>query len=268
MSVTVVVDGGVSLPEGGLARHCTIVPMQLGDVPADDGSGRSEARTAAASPGAFLEAIEAADEGDGVVVVTVAAGLSASYASARAACGLAGREVALVDSGSATTGEGLVALAAAEAAAAGGSVAQVAAAARRAAGEVRLAAQIERLDELARGGRLPKGVAVATRRVGVRVLFEVRDGRIRPLRPAIGLPGAEARLVELVARTLRPGSRLHLGALHAGAADSARRIVRAVSARGTPSSCFVAELSPLMRVHTGSGVSGLAWRVENGGTGT
>lgn len=268
MSVAVVVDGGVSLPEGGLARRCTVVPMQLDSAPANGDASRPGARTAAASPGAFLEAIEAADDGDGVVVVTVAAGLSASHESARAACGLARRDVALVDSRSATTGEGLVALAAAEAAAAGKPVSQVAAAARRAAGEVRLAAQIERLDELARGGRLPKGVAVATRRAGVRVLFEVRDGKIRPLRPAIGLSGAEARLVELVARSVRPGTRLHLGALHAGAADSARRLVDVISARAEPSSCFVAELSPLMRVHTGSGVSGLAWRVEDVGRGS
>lgn len=260
MTVAVVVDGGASLPHGGaLAARCTVVPMRL-DAPVGPGG-----RTAAASPGDFLEAIERADEGEGVVVVTVAAGLSASHQAARSAAGLAGsRSVLVVDSRSATAGQGLVALEAARAAVAGAPLAAAAAAAERAAGEVRLAAQIERLDDLARGGRLPRGVAAATRRAGVRVLFELREGRLRPLRPAFGLAAAEARLVASFRRSLGPGAPVHVAALHAGAAGSATRLLEAAAAAASPVEQFVAELSPLMLAHTGEGVSGLAWRLATG----
>jgi DegV family protein with EDD domain len=240
-----------------------VVPMLLEVVEewTNDASSLARSKTAAPSPGAFLDAIEAADEGDGVVVVTVAARLSASYGSALTACGLSKCMVRVVDSASATSGEGLVALAAIEAARKDEPINAVAQAAREAAREVRLVAQIEHLDELARGGRLPNGVAFASRRAGMRVLFELRQGKIRPLRPAFGLESAEQRLLRFVASTLRPGGELHLGGFHAGAGDSARRLVEAVSARQVPKSCFVAELSPMMRAHTGQGVSGLAWRV-------
>lgn len=271
MSVGIVVDGGASLPPGPLPAPWVVVPMRLDASKEEPASAARAARgsgpaTAAAAPGAFLEAIEAADTGDGVVVVTVAEGLSASFAAARAAAGLAGEghAVEVVDSRSATAGEGLVALAAADAAGHGSAVAAVAAAARQAALEVRLVAQIERLDELARGGRLPAGVARATRRAGVRVLFEVRDGRIRPLRPALGLVAAEARILAALRAGVGPGRALQVAALHAGNAASARRLLEGAAAAGRVAGCFVTELSPLMLAHTGTGASGLAWRAVAG----
>lgn len=277
MSVALVVDGGASVPSGALCVPAVVVPMRLemgGQGPSRRVSaGGSGARTAAAAPGAFLEAIEAADTGEGVVVVTVAKGLSASFSAARAAATLAGRgdAVEVVDSRSATAGQGLVVLAAAAAASQGLGVAAVAAAARQAADEVRLVAQIERLDELARGGRLPAGVARATRRAGVRVLFELRDGRIRPLRPALGLPAAEARILAALRGGGGATSPLQVAALHAAAPASAERLLEGAAATAQVVERFLTELSPLMLAHTGTGVSGLAWRPlagDEGGAGS
>lgn len=252
MTVALVVDGGASLPAAGLPAPCALVPMAL----EHGGNG-----TSAPSPGAFLEAIEAADQGEGVVVLTVAARLSASHDAAWAAARLAGERhrVEVLDSGTATTGEGLVALAAARAAASGAPLAAVVGSARRAASRIRLAAQISGLDHLARGGRLPPGVLGASRLTGMRPLFELRGGEVRPLRPAFSTAAADARLVALWRRSRPPAGRLHVAGLYASDPNAAERLLAAVSAEVSPETRFAAPLSPVMLAHTGPGVSGLSW---------
>ncbi len=262
MTVGLVVDGGASIPEECWPSPLAWVPMHL--EPGADG----EATTAAPSPGEFLQAITEADDGDGVVVVTVASRLSASFAAAAAAIQLVGQEheVALVDSESATAGQGLVALAAARAAAAGRPLKAVADAAQEAAARVRLVAQIERLDRLARGGRLPASLATATRLTGLRPIFSLAKGQIRPLRPAFSLAAAEYRILAAWRRSERRDAWLHVAAIHAGAQDSAERLLARLGAFCRPSTSFVTELSPVMLEHTGVGVSGLCWWWEEQAT--
>lgn len=252
MSVAIVVDGGVSLLGDGASAPVHLVAMQLGP----DGS----AATAAPSPGAFAEVITGADQGDGVLVVTVASGLSASYQAAHTACSLLDSDrCRLLDSQSATAGEGLVVAAAARAAASGADLEAVERCGRRAAKAVRLAAQIASLDRLARGGRLPPGAAGLARRTGLRPIFELRGGEIRPQVPAFSLAGAERRIVALFERTRPAAGRLHLAALHAGEPESAERLVAAVRALVEPATLARCELSAVMLAHTGPGVSGLSW---------
>lgn len=267
MTVGIVCDGGVSLPPD-LSGRLTVVPLQR------DGGGASVERparvgddagpgTAAPSPGAFLEAIEQADDGSGVLVLTVATAFSASFDAARLAATSAraeGHQVEVLDSRSATVGQGLVAQAAAWRAAAGDPLAAVATRASEVAGQVRLVGVIDQLDQLARSGRVP-GVVAATGRVGVRPLFEVHNGAVHRMRPAFGLAAAERRIARQVERELQGPSRrcLHLAALHGREHGSARRLLAMVGGHVEPATSFLAELSPPMMLHTGSGVSGLAW---------
>lgn len=261
MSVGLVVDGGASLPEG-LAAPVMVVDMEITASSAADGGLQT---TAAPSPGAFLAAIEEADLGAGVVVVTVARRLSASHAAARTAAELAGgpRRVRVVNSGTATTGEGLVALAAMDALGRGAELDAVAAAARRAAAAVRLVAAIPQLDRLARGGRLPPGVLGTARLTGMRPLFTLRGGRIWPLRPAFSAAAADARILAAWRRSRPNSGRLHVAGLYAGNAEAADRLVGAVSAEVEPATVYTAPLSAVMLAHTGPGVSGLSWWWES-----
>lgn len=252
MSVAIVVDGGVSLLRDRASAPVQLVEMQLGPAGC--------ATTAAPSPGAFAEAIAGADQGDGVLVITVASGLSASYQAARTACTLVdSHRCRLLDSQSATAGEGLVVEAAVRAALAGADLEAVERCGRRAAESVRLAAQIASLERLAASGRLPPGAASLARRTGLRPIFELRGGQIRPQLPAFSLPGAERRIVALLDRTRPPAARLHLAALHAAEPDSAERLLGAVRRLVEPATLARCELSALMLAHTGPGVSGLSW---------
>ncbi len=276
MTVGIVCDGGVSLPRE-LRDAVRVVPLQRedGSTPAASPAARGAAGhpgTAAPSPGAFLEAIEQADRGNGVLVLTVASAFSAAFGAARLAATSAragGHRVEVLDSRTATVGQGLVAQAAFRSATGGDPLAVVAARASEVSRQVRLVALIAQLDELARSGRVP-GVVAATGRVGVRPLFEVRDGAVRRMRPAFGLPAAERRVAREIVREahdLQPhGLRrhhLHLAALHGHERGSADRLLDIVRRHVVPATSFVAELSPPMMLHTGPGVSGLAWWWED-----
>lgn len=256
MTVGVVVDGGASLPEPppwplrGVAMH-TSAPDRSGEA------GHSVS-TAAPSPGEFLEAIEAADSGSGVVVVTVASRLSASYEAARLAASLTrtGR-VTLVDSGTATAGEGLVALAAARAAAQGGLLDEVAAAAQGAADRVQLVAHLGDVGAVARRGRLQLAADEAPG--SGRALVELVGGDVRLVGSASEFDRAQEQIVERVRTSMVPGARLHAGAFHGGRREAAEALLARSVGLAPTDLAFVAELSAVMLAHTGLDVCGLAW---------
>jgi len=254
--------------------------------------------TSAPSPGEYATVIAEARRRGPVLVLTVSARMSSSFDAAVLAAKLVAddgvdvggrttarppvraepprrggetaerlaldeeRGVTVLDSGTAAGAQALVVLAAATAAASGGDLPAVVAAAERVAARVRLAATVADLERLARSGRVPEAARWLGDRLGVRPLFEFRDGRARPLRPAFSAAVARERIV---ARCLAdaPGrdptaGRLHVIVLHAldpeAAADLAARVERL-----TPASSLVGPFSPVMVAHTGRGLAGLAW---------
>lgn len=274
LTVGIVTDSAASLPaEVAAASGVAVVPLwlTLGGTPSRDGDlsiGEVTSRlgegltTSGPAPGEFVAAIESADTGDGVVVLTLSARMSSTNDAARLAAQIAeddGRSVVVIDTGTAAGAEGLVVLAAAEAAAAGASLADVQTAAARAAAEVRLVATLPTLDHLARGGRVPGAAAWAGRWLGLSPLFEFRSGHVRPHRPARGPDAAAERIVSLWSHSIVPAARLHVAAMHASDPAAADRLLRSVRERVTPASEWIGSFSPVMVAHTGPGLVGLAW---------
>jgi len=150
-------------------------------------------------------------------------------------------------------------LAAAEAALAGADLAGVEARARTVIDRVRLVATIPSLDHLVRSGRVPGIAGWAGRRLNINPLFEFRGGKVRRLRPALSNAAALDRIVALVARSRIAGARLHVAALHALAVETAHVLLDRVQEELQPATSFVGEFGPVMVVHTGPGLAGLAW---------
>ena len=273
MTVAVVTDSAASLaPDTVITRPIEIVPMGLvvGGVVYPDGqlepaellerAAHETVSTSAPSPGDFAKGVTAAGGEEGAVVVTVSSGMSASFAAARLAAGLFDPgAVEVVDSGTAAGGQGLVALAAADAAAAGAGVAEVAAAARLAASRVRLLASLESLDYLARSGRVPSLVGRASGSLGLNMLFELSGGRVRPHAPAFGTEAALSRIERGMARADRPGRRLQVAVLDAEAPSQAEALSRLILDRHPGADLFRAPFSSVMVAHTGPGLVGAAW---------
>lgn len=285
LAVGIVADSACSLPAALVESHGVhIVPMWVnvggkayrdGDLPMSEvvarlGEGLS---TSGPAPGDFVAACQAADGGDGVVVLTVSRRMSSCYEAAQLAAKLSGedeeREVVVVDTGTAAGAEGLVVLAASRAAQAGCGLAGVAAAAGRAAGATRLVATLPSLEHLARGGRVPGAAAWGARWLGLNPVFEFKEARVRALRPARGAPLAYRRILEAFWRDLAGARRahgqvaVHAAALHAMDEAVAEGLLADVTARTQLATQFVGSFSPVMVAHTGPGLVGLAWWLED-----
>ncbi|HXW82346.1 MAG TPA: DegV family protein, partial [Acidimicrobiales bacterium] len=184
-------------------------------------------------------------------------------ANAGEAGGGAAEKVAVVDTRTAAGAEGLVVLAAATAARDNVPLTSVVAVAEDVRSRVRLVATLPSLEYLARGGRVPGAAAWGARWLGLNPIFEFKDGKVRPLRPARGRRLAFQRIVEIWSRDAsRPAQGeavLHVAALHALEPDVAQQLLDEVSRRVVPATAFVGSFSPVMVAHTGPGLVGLAW---------
>jgi DegV family protein with EDD domain len=270
MTVAVVTDSAAALPPELAARNdVAVVPMWLtvrGEAELEGTRGLEElvaeeqVTTSAPTPGEFEHAIKDGLSGnDGVVVLTIAGSMSATYQAAVVAGDSVGGPVRVVDTATAGGAEALVVLAAAQAAAQGASLDEVADAARHVIARVRLVATVPTLDHLVRSGRVPGLAGWAGNRLGINPLFEFRGGKVRRLRPALSREAALDRIVGLMHRSRVSGARLHLAALHALALDVAEDLLARVTTEEAPTTSFVGEFGPVMVVHTGPGLAGLAW---------
>ncbi len=208
MTVAIVTDSAASLPdEVAAAKGVSVVPLNLtlggepyhdGELPLDELLGRLDegVTTSGPTPGDFTKAIEAAlVDADDVLVLTISANMSSTFAAARLACRAVGEHAVALDTLTAAGAQGLVVLAAADRAAAGGTLAEVEATARGVAQKVRLIATVNRLDRLVASGRVPAIAGLAGRSLNVNPLFEFRQGKVRPLRPAFSRDAALTRIL-------------------------------------------------------------------------
>ena len=271
MTVTVVTDSAAALPPDLVARYdIRVVPLVLhvgadryrdGEISLDELIRRFDEpiSTAAPSPGEFATVIADALGTGPVVTLTLAAGMYTNHDTDKQADkhvtdndprapADGGPDVAVLDTGTAAGAQGLVVLAAASAAGEGADQHEVVATAEQVAGRVRLAASVADLERLARSGRVPDAARWIGDRLGVRPLFEFRDGRARPL----------DRIVQRCAAGGSSGARLHVTVLHALNPDAAAILAERVRAL-EPVSFLVGPFSPVMVAHTGRGLAGLAW---------
>ena len=271
MSVGVVTDSTAALPEAVRSQWgIGVVPLAI-TVDArtvDDGELdtaeilAARARSSASpSPGAFAQGIADHDHGDGVVVVTVASALSSTHQAAVVAAKGSSCPVEVVDSRTAAGGQALVAVAAARAARAGAGLDEVAARAEQVGRRVKLVGALGNLDQLIRSGRVPGLAGRAGNLIGLRPLFDIHDGAIRRLRPALSDEAARQRILGAWRRTREAadGGQLHLVSLHAEAPQHAAELLEAVRAEAQPADSFISGFGQAMMINSGTGVLGLAW---------
>ena len=270
MTVAIVTDSAAALPPDLVRRFgITVVPMWLsiggepvleGERPLQDLLAEEHVTTSAPTPGEWERAIkDGLERADGALVLTIASSMSATYQSALVAAEAVGGAVRVVDTATAAGAEALVVLAAAEAARDGATLDECEARARVVIDRVRLVATLPNLDHLVRGGRVPGIAGWAGRRLGINPLFEFRGGKVHRLRPALSADAASDRMLGLLRRSRVEGARLHVVALHALALETAERLLELAQEQFGAETAFVGEFGPVMVVHTGPGLTGLAW---------
>jgi fatty acid kinase fatty acid binding subunit len=221
------------------------------------------ATTAACSPGTFQVAYQKAfdDGADAIVSVHVADTLSGTLKAAQVARqSFAGRDIRIVDSMSASMGEGMLAELAVRMAATGASAGEIATTLERRRADLQVYLALETLEYLKRGGRISGAQAAIGTLLSVKPIIEIKDGRVETTERVRTRGKARERLIELFGG--RPIERLSI--LHTTDADVEQFADEIVRRLGIDRSKVTIDLvGPSVGPHLGPGcVGGVALYVE------
>ena len=157
-------------------------------------------KTSAPSPDDFLAHYdEAKKAGDEVIVITLAASLSASYQSAVIAKELAEySKIHVIDSKQASIGEMVLVRYAIRLRDEGKTAKEIVEILEKAKDKIILIAIVETLDYLQKGGRLSKTVALAGGLLNIKPIITVKDGAISLIAKPRGIKGAMKNLLSSI----------------------------------------------------------------------
>lgn len=216
--------------------------------------------TSQPSPGDFLAVYEPLlTDGLDVVSVHISSGLSGTSAAAAGAATLldgGADRVTVIDSNTAAGGLGLVVLAAARRAAAGADAAGVAGAAREARDVVEQWACLDTLEYLRRGGRIGAASAWVGSTFGIKPIVTVQ-GEITPVERVRSAPRAMDRMVAYARECHASGADGWM-VQHIQAPDQAAQLTERCREVFHTEPAYVSEVGPVLGVHTGPGLLGLA----------
>lgn len=273
----VMVDGTAALPPG-LARELDlrILPLHVNfgeetftadvDLSAAEFYERlakPDARPTTSQPslGECRDAFEAVQrEGlQEILVVTVATELSGTYSAVTTAAQQLPLRIEVIDSRATAGSIGLIGTACARARNDGRSFEETVALARRLAGNVKLYAIIDTLEQLKRSGRASNMQAMFGSLLSIKPIIKVENGKLEPLDKVRTRDKALARLKELVGKDVPAGTKLHVCTLHTNAPERAADLARWLSQTYDCAEHYTAEAGPVIAAHAGAGVVGVSW---------
>lgn len=225
-------------------------------------------KSSAASPEYCLQAFrDVSKRAKNILCVTVSARLSMMYEAAEKARELARSElpetaIEVMDSRTATTSEGLIALAAARAAAAGKGLAEVKAIAEKVKEKVKTVIYLDTLKHAYRSGRIPKIASRIGSVLHIKPILTISDGVVR----FAGMARNRKQGIERVIQMMRDRAGkhpVHAAVTHAYAQDEAEKLKERVAAEFNCVELWLSEFSPVMGYACGTGTVGLAFYPED-----
>lgn len=267
-------DSGCDLPQELIDKHeITVVPLTIrfGDEELVDrveldnkqfwskmSSSPELPSTAAPSPGAFEQAFLRASENGTrpVVCITLSSKLSATYQSAVAGLGFVGdkADVRVIDSLSATVGEGLLCVEAARLAEAGEDVDTIAKSIEELRSRLTVFGALDTLDNLRKGGRIGAAGAFFGSLLAVKPLITFVDGEVQPESRQRTRTRALSRLAHL-ATDRAPVERVAIAHSHAQDLDAFLDLLGPIAKQD---GIFVSDIGPVIGTHGGPGVIAIA----------
>lgn len=281
--VAVVTDSAACVPSAVARQHgIEIVPFQLvwdGQTFLDGidlapevfyqrfRTSSSFPTTATPTVGQFVAAYQRAlARADSVVVVMLPESLTSAIVVARQAADLLAQQcqapIGVVDSGTATSAEGFVVLAAARAAQAGASLEQVVAVAQAYRERVGVFFAIETLEHLRRGGRIGRAATLLGARLSIQPVLTLADGQVQPVAVRRSRRAAVERLVVELRRVVqnRP---IRADVSGADVPQEVQRLAERVERAFNCVEVTTSEFTPVMGAHTGPGIIGISYCLED-----
>ncbi|HWZ27397.1 MAG TPA: DegV family protein [Gemmatimonadales bacterium] len=212
----------------------------------------------------YRDALRVAEK---LVVVTVSKPLSGTYANAEAAAKeVAPDRIALVDSRSASLGEGLLVLRGLELAAEGMAPEEIA----RELVRVRTQSSgffiVDNLERLIRSGRISRVAGWLGTRLKVKPIMTFSpEGLVDPAGRARGREAGRAKVLALLDRALAGKPKfLRLGVVHADIPHFAETLRQELVRRYQPKEALLSPITPVLAAHTGIGAWGVFYQIEDG----
>jgi DegV family protein with EDD domain len=279
--VAIATDSVANIPAGLIKEYdIKVIPQCLNwvgktyldgiDITADEfyqqlGSAKELPTTSQPSAGEFREFfLEIAEGNDSIVCIVVSDHLSGTLDSANAAVQMISDfPIEVVDSRSASMGQGFIVLAAAKAVGEGKSYAEVAEVARGLVPNTHAVFVVDTLEFLHRGGRIGGAQRLVGSVLSIKPLLHLVDGKIEPLASVRTKRKALNRALELIEEDTAGKGPLHAAVLHASTPDEAGKFYSAVKERLQPVELLLTELTPVVGTHTGPGLVGLAYYNES-----
>ena len=282
VNVAIVPDSSISLPEPLIkALPVHVVPFEIHhagriyrdglDITASEfyqiqQSDTPLPTTSAPSPGAFLEAYKNASQNAGsILCITLSSQLSAAYSSALLAMNYFSDEfpdvkIRVIDSQAAGTAEGLLVLEIARIASNGAGFDQLLEYTESRIGSVYMAAYLETLYYIWRGGRIPRIALWMSKFFKIRPVLEFSEGHIglveRPRSSRLATKKLVTRAKEKVGN-----NPVRVAIIHADASQQAIELQGNVNKALNPVELFISELAPVIGAHTGPGLVGCAIQI-------
>ena len=279
--VAVVTDTTACVPEEQVRQYdIEVVPVQLiiGDETYRDGIDISPSEfysrlrhskelptTSSSAPEPYLEAFEnASRKASSILCLTEPRKFSAMFESAQVAAEIAKKTIhntviEVVESTTAAAGQGLVTMAAAREAATGKPLEAVKRVANNIMSRTNILAMLDTLHYLARSGRVPQAAALVNSILNIKPIFTLNHSDAHTVAIPRTTKSAINRILKLMDSHINKGLPLHVAVMHADAPENAIDLKKRISSQFNCSEIFITEFTPVMGVHTGPGLFGVAY---------
>lgn len=274
-SIAIVTDSTADVPVHLVERYgIHIVPLYVlwGDQQLRDGVDISRAefynrlqsdpnhpQTSQPTPADFRRVYEATGA-DQIVVITISSALSGTLESARKAAEMVSAEVYPVDSRSVSMGLGWQVLAAARARERGGSAEEMVQAVLQARSRLSVLFAVQTLDYLRRGGRIGGAAWLLGTALRLKPLLsiDVKTGLVDAAERIRTRSRCLERCLEFTLARLEQDTPTYVAVVHSAAREEAEAILERVLGQIDAVETYIAQLSPVLGVHGGPGIVGIA----------
>ncbi|NLM40297.1 MAG: DegV family protein [Firmicutes bacterium] len=165
--------------------------------------------------------------------------------------------ITVVDSESASMGQGFAALAAAKAALKGKSREEILEIIERVKKKTAVFVAVPTLKYLARSGKVSRMQAMVASLLTIKPILGIRDGLVQVVDKKRSYGQALQRMISLVEERF-PSERLTVAVLHSNAPEKAEEFKQKVEERLRCAKVFIAEMGAALAVHGGQGMLGIA----------
>jgi len=280
--LTIVTDSACDLPEAVIRAHgIHVVPLSLiyGDRVLRDGididaetfveglRNGDHPSTSQPPPAAFREAFQrAAEDGEEIIAVILAAALSGTFGSAQAAARTFqdSTPTHLVDSRGISLLQGLLILKAVELAELGRPAQEIIATLDRIRDRSGIFFTVDTFDRLIASGRVSRGRAWLGGLLDIKPILRVdRLGKVEPVSKVRGYNALMPKVLDLLSREIGEARNVRFGVIHVDAPDVAEEVRSALEDRFAAREVLVSPATPVIATHIGARAWGLAYMVED-----